>query len=62
MPLTFTQDPLNRQRWLASVPRNWPDVRLIITATDSAGNSVMYTAKGAFAPPTYRVLMAVIMK
>ncbi|WP_322489710.1 peptidase [Chloroflexus sp.] len=60
--LTFTQDPLNRQRWLASVPRNWPDVRLIITAIDNAGNTAMYTAKGAFAPPTYRVLLPVIAK
>ncbi len=61
-PLTFTQDPLNPQRWLASVPRNWPDVRLIITAVDNAGNTAMYTAKGAFAPPTYRLLMPVIMR
>ncbi len=59
-PLSFTQDPANRNRWVASVPRNWPDVRLIVTAVDGAGNAVMYTAKGAFAPPTYQMFVPVI--
>ncbi|MCS6888922.1 MAG: peptidase [Chloroflexus sp.] len=61
-PLTFTQDPQNPRRWVASVPRNWPDVRIIITAIDAAGNTAMYTAKGAFAPPTYQVLVPVIAR
>ncbi|WP_245668837.1 peptidase [Chloroflexus islandicus] len=61
-PLTFTKDAENPRLWMASVPRNWPDVRIIITAIDNAGNTAMYTAKGAFAPPTYRVLVPVIAK
>ncbi len=59
-PLTFTQDDQQPRRWTASVPRDWPDVRIIITAIDQAGNSVMYTAKGLFAPPTYRLFLPVI--
>ncbi len=61
-PLTFTQDDHNPRRWIASVPRDWPDVRIIITAIDQAGNSVMYTAKGLFAPPTYRLFLPVIQR
>jgi hypothetical protein len=59
-PLTFSQDSQNPRRWTASVPRPWPDVRLIITAIDQAGNSVMYTAKGQFTPPTYQLFLPVI--
>lgn len=59
-PLTFSQDSQNPRRWTASVPRPWPDVRLIITAVDQAGNSVMYTAKGQFTPPTYRLFLPVV--
>ncbi|WP_322495340.1 peptidase [Chloroflexus sp.] len=61
-PLSFTKDAQNPRRWLASVPRNWPDVRIIITAIDNAGNTAMYTAKGAFVPPTYRVIVPVILR
>jgi hypothetical protein len=61
-PLTFTQDDQNPRRWVATVPRNWPDVRIIITAIDQAGNSVMYTAKGLFAPPTYQLFLPVIQR
>ena len=61
-PLVFAQDSHNPRLWTASVPRNWPDVRLIITAIDSAGNSVMYTAKGSFAPPTYQIHLPIITK
>ncbi|WP_322816610.1 peptidase [Chloroflexus sp.] len=59
-PLTFSQDDQNPHRWMASVPRAWPDVRLIITAIDQAGNSVMYTAKGQFTPPTYQLFLPVV--
>ncbi|GIV90985.1 MAG: peptidase [Chloroflexus sp.] len=61
-PLTFTQDTTDRRLWRALVPRNWPDVRLIITAVDQAGNSVMYTAKGLLAPPTYQVMLPVVIR
>ncbi|MGQ9876507.1 MAG: peptidase, partial [Chloroflexus sp.] len=59
-PLIFSQDGQNPRRWTASVPRAWPDVRLIITAIDQAGNSVMYTAKGQFTPPTYQLFLPVV--
>ncbi|PMP86832.1 MAG: peptidase, partial [Chloroflexus aggregans] len=61
-PLTFTQDTTDGRLWRALVPRNWPDVRLIITAGDQAGNSVMYTAKGLLAPPTYQVMLPVVIR
>ncbi|MEF3273927.1 MAG: peptidase [Chloroflexus sp.] len=62
LPLDFNRDQQNPLRWTASVPRPWMEVRLIITAIDGAGNAVMYTAKGNFAPPSYLTYMPIISR
>ena len=59
--VTFTQDqnvsgPL--QRWVANVPVAPSQVRVIVTASDRAGNATTYTAKGSFAPPIGYLLYA----
>jgi hypothetical protein len=53
IPITFSQpDPQNRpQLWIADIPVTIGDVRMIVRATDAAGNTSYYTAKGSFNPP-----------
>ncbi len=53
IPINFSQpDPQNNpQRWVAEIPVSIGDVRLIVRATDAAGNTSYFTAKGSFNPP-----------
>jgi hypothetical protein len=53
IPISFSRpDPQNNpQLWVADIPLNSGVVRLIVSATDSAGNTSYYTAKGSFNPP-----------
>jgi hypothetical protein len=53
IPISFSRpDPQNNpQLWVANIPLNSGVVRLIVSATDRAGNTSYYTAKGSFNPP-----------
>jgi hypothetical protein len=46
------------QRWIATIPVPPEAARVIVTATDKAGNATTYTAKGTFAPPIGRTVYA----
>jgi hypothetical protein len=45
-------DPVNRPRlWTAEIPVERADLRVIVSATDAAGNTSFFTAKGSFNAP-----------
>jgi hypothetical protein len=63
--VSFSQDPNVSgalQRWVANVPLDPSQVRVIVTASDKAGNATTYTAKGTFAPPIGRLLYAPMIR
>jgi len=62
--IVFTRpDPAGApNRYVAELPQLIGDVRAIVRATDAAGNTSYYTAKGRFAPPRQPALFLPLLR
>jgi hypothetical protein len=63
-PVSFSQpDPLGApERWEAFIPQQPGDLRVIISATDKAGNVSYYTAKGTFSLLGARLFLPLLQR
>jgi hypothetical protein len=54
--------PGDVSRWIADIPVAASDLRLIVSASDRAGNTAFYTAKGTFAPTANPVVFLPVIR
>ncbi len=59
--MNFTPESRNSSRWVADIPIRFGELRMIVQASDKAGNVGFYTGKGTFAAPD-TVLLPIVLR